>query len=174
MWISTNDGTVYQVDPGNDTPARKVKVSEPDSEQDLAYADRSLWHGASQGQLVRIDPRTMEIVATVRGVSGSKLFTDGHDLWAADEVEGTISKIGTESNAVVATVGVRPVTHAIVADGMVWARPEADRLLLVDGRTNHVEAFGLPSGEYDADVVVGFGSLWVAHFLLNEVWRVEL
>jgi len=174
LWISTNEGILYEVDPGNDTPVRTRTVSETDSEQDLAYADGTLWHGASQGELIRIDPRTMEIVATVRGVSASKLFTDGHDLWAADEYEGTISKIDTGSNSVVATVDVGPVTHAAVAEGMVWARPEADRLLVVDGRTNHVVAFRLPSGEYGADVIVGFGSLWIAHFSLNEVWRVEL
>ena len=131
----------------------------------LAASDTAIWvHNGLAGTLVRIDPRTNTIVATIpvgHGEGGVALGEGA--VWVANPQEGTVSRIDPQTDRVVATITLAP-QHAVqaltVSPGAVWVSQfEQDALVRIDPHANHVVAT-IPNQPGITGVSFGAGSVW--------------
>jgi len=147
------------------TPAVTVQRALP---QGLLAADGSLWVSESQsGRVVRLDPSSGHVQATISGLSGglNDPFAGAGRVWVPSGTE--LVAIDPKTNKVSLTVkGTFSVIGAVV-DGHVWIGDGRDRLLELDaatGKTLKRLSIGAPGEQYGElclnPVVSGAGSVW--------------
>jgi YVTN family beta-propeller protein len=109
------------------------------------------------GQLVRIDPRTGVVRATIPvGRDPGALAVGDSDVWVANEADDTVARIDAHTNTVMATI---PVVHVpvgvAIGEGAVWVVSRGSALLSlpavsrIDPSTDAVVRMGpvaLPTG----------------------------
>ena len=89
----------------------------------LAVSTGDLWLAAATAdQVVRIDPKTREIVKRIPvGRSPSDVALGAGAVWVTNYEDGTVSRIDPETNSVVATIEVGPrPNHIAAGEGGVW------------------------------------------------------
>lgn len=140
----------------------------------LAADDTAVWvYNPDTGNVLRIDPKTNTLVATISvgqgcaipGPCGNVALGDGA-VWVAKPATGTIVRIDPKTNLVVATItlpsGAQP--YVAVAPGAVWS---ANRTLnsysKIDPQTNQVVAT-LTNQFGAAGLTYSQGSLWLCNF----------
>jgi YVTN family beta-propeller protein len=131
--------------------------------------DAAIWVlNDSTGDLMRIDPTTNKLVATIavgRGPGGVALGQGA--VWTVSPALGAVSKIDPQSNSVVATVTIgqpfdSPKSIA-VSPGAVWVGDFADNSLIrIDPQSHQMVAtipnqFGIFGVSYDS------GSVWACN-----------
>jgi hypothetical protein len=118
--------------------------------------------------LLRIDPATNEIVATIPVRSAGHIAVGAGAVWTIDYIEGsdTLVRIDPSSNRVVATIPVGYYAFDVAAvDGAVWVTRDivgagrSGEVIRIDPATNEVVARILVEGRI-RDVVVGEGGIW--------------
>ena len=100
VWVSDpNAGYVTRVDPNTNRVKGQVVVS---GARELAVADGDVWVASQDGQVQRIDPRTVKVVATIsqEGVGAGHAITacDG-SIWTSNSNTG-IYRIDPATNKV--------------------------------------------------------------------------
>jgi len=117
------------------------------------------------GALVRINPATNTVIATIQIAPGSFAVAFGGDaIWVTSNAESVLTRVDPNTNTVVATipVGQKPRFLAVGA-GSVWTLNQGDGTISrVDMTTNRLTASidaGLPGG--GGEIAVGAGSVWV-------------
>ena len=117
--------------------------------------------------LLRIDPASNEIVATIPVSSAGHLAVGSDAVWTIDSIEGedALVRIDPGSNEVVATVPVGRLAFDVVVDGSgVWVTRDIDsrfgEVIRIDPGTNEIVA-RIPVEGRIRDVVVGEGGVWV-------------
>jgi len=134
----------------------------------LAGSDSAVWvHNGQAGTLIRIDPQTNKIVATVSVGHGQGDVAIGQGaVWVANPTEGTVSRIDPRTNRVVATVSVATQDNVVgltVSPGAVWMTDFVDGALIrIDPQTNQVVA-ALPFNSGPTGVSFGSGSVWLCN-----------
>jgi streptogramin lyase len=133
--------------------------------------------GTTAGQKVfRIDPATNALTAIDTGVAGPAwLASTETDVWAAHPSQGTVTRISTATNAVVARiqVGGQPVDGAIGPDGLVWMPNLVLNVIQrIDPATNGV-VDSIATGLGPFVVTVGYGDVWAPSFGGTSVWRLR-
>jgi DNA-binding beta-propeller fold protein YncE len=132
----------------------------------IAADDTAVWvHNGDDGTLLRIDPRTNRIVATIpvgRGQGGVAIGQGA--VWVANPKDGTVSRVNPQTNTVVATVALagKSATNVSLAasPGAVWATDnDNDALARIDPKTNKVIAT-IPNQIGASDVAYGASSTW--------------
>lgn len=138
---------------------------------------------ARAGRVLRIDPSTGEVVAridvgdpaeriaTATGSGaegpGSVTATDGA-VWVALDDEGRVARIDPATDTVVAHVDVTTTRgeHGplLYGDGdTLWVRAPSTEVARIDAGTGaEVARVRVPRGEFEGDLVVTGGSLWLA------------
>jgi len=125
--------------------------------------------------LLRLDPKTMEVVATIPVGSGPRFLTVGEGgVWVLNQTAGTVSHVDPTANAVVATV---PVDSGVIdggdiasGGGAVWARASDALVAKIDPRTDAVVArYGPSSGS--GGVAADTDAAWIAAHDVNSIWR---
>jgi YVTN family beta-propeller protein len=152
---------------------------------DLAVTDRTIWaldngrfHGYSQtagGTIERIERETGRTVVRIRvGRGPSELALGAGRVWAANNLDDSLSRIDPRTNRVTATtpVGVAPV-GVTAGEGAIWVANSADdtvsRIDAESARVVQTIDVGLgPRG-----VAVGEGSVWVSNYLEDTVSRID-
>lgn len=143
----------------------------------IAATDNAIWVAiADEGTVVRIDPATNAVVATVQvGPAGSDSHAHPSDLvaydgqvWTINNVDGTLVRIDPATNQVAQEIEVSPAAGSdaltpyfmLVDETGIWVTDfEAGRLLHIDPATGAVLAsLDLPRPGWMAS---GFGSIWV-------------
>ena len=131
----------------------------------IAADDTAVWvHNGDADDVLRIDPATNKVVATITVGSGAGGVAIGDgSVWVANGQGNTISRIDPATNKVVATIRVGgEVTSVAISSGAVWAADYGDsELVRIDPATNRVVA-NVPNLIGVDDVSVGAGSTWVA------------
>jgi YVTN family beta-propeller protein len=132
----------------------------------IAVGEDSVWAlgDAIDRRLWRIDPRTAQIVATIRlpfAPGGVAAGLGG--VWVTAQVDDKILRIDPRTNRIAATIAVgRAPWGVVVGAGAVWTANTVDGTVSrIDPRTNRVVA----TVRVDADpkqLAVGDGSIWVA------------
>lgn len=126
--------------------------------------------------IVRIDPKTNEIVQSVRvGRLPGAIAATAEHVWVVNERDGTVSRVTAETGAT-QTIGRLPSVGFLTLDGRgnVYASGwDAPFVWQIDPRSvTLTKRFRVRSRAIG--VAVGGGSLWVVDRLVNSVSRVDL
>jgi streptogramin lyase len=191
LWIGTlaHDGTLLRVDPSKLNTISTVAAGHG---ADLAFAGGGFVWVADTDQVMdapdvisKIDPTTGQVVATLSAPNpgGDAMLLYAFDsLWRKASDNDRLIKIDPGSgHATTFTIpGYQALTQyydIVPADGLgsLWLRIADGSVVRVDPATGKVTA------SYPADstagggyVAVAFGSLWVANFGTDTVWRVRI
>jgi YVTN family beta-propeller protein len=123
--------------------------------------------------VVRIDPSTNEVVATIPVFEAGDIAASDGAVWVTsrlDNAEGALVRIDPSTNQVVASVpvGMNP-SNVALGDGAVWVtlnrtsagfRPSGE-VIRIDPMTNEVVARITIGGGWPSDVVVDERSVWI-------------
>jgi hypothetical protein len=153
--------------PGRPVVAARIRLDRPFSDVDVGFG--ATWV-ASQDALLRIDPQTNRVVATiptpVSGENASIAFGEGAVWVTSGQTNGKVYRVDPTANRVTATIGVPGGAFGIVvAAGTVWVTqflPEPDPAIVarIDARSNRllspVEVPNLPGA-----IRAGFDAVWV-------------
>jgi hypothetical protein len=170
VWVTGNEG-VARVDPATDEVVAEIAVEGTGDFSAIAVGEGSVWVTApdlrsdgSRGNLVRIDPDTNEIAATIhiggpiRGVA-----IGAGSVWVGlpDEGTGRVFRVDPSTDEVVDSVRVGVGVGSVVfGEGSVWANHEfgLNTVTRIDAESLEV------AGTLDELVVkaAGEGSLWGA------------
>ena len=172
LWLTaTLEDAVVHVDPRVAGAVARTPVHLPRgivAGQDAVWV--TAWKPGANGQLVRIDPRTGVVLATISvGHEPGALAVADVDVWVANEADHTLSRIDTHTNTVAATIPVvhLPVGMAIGADA-VWVASRGSALLSpptlsrIDPSSNTVVETTPLEGTAPIGMAAGAGRLWVA------------
>src|SRR5215211_658047 len=158
-------GVTRGVTPTNPLSRQTPTIALPAPPTRLAAAEDAVWVlTPADNRVVRIDPATNQVVATIGvGRAPSGLAVGAGGVWVSRRSDGAVVRIDPATNRVVATIPVGRAQGALtVADGVVWvALPEhgLGRIDPAGNRSTVVRAPGCCAGELAA----GEGALWVAN-----------
>jgi sugar lactone lactonase YvrE len=170
VWVTGNNG-VTRVDPETGQVVAETDVPGTGDYSHIAVGEGSVWVTApelrrdgSRGNLVRIDPTTNEIAATVHiGGPIEYLAVGGGSVWVTEPTSGgsTVFRIDPRSEQVVGDVevdeGAGPVVYGF---GSIWVNNTwgGGSVTRIDATTGEVVAsLDAPSAQ-----AIGDGSLWGA------------
>ena len=176
MWSSVEGaGGAVGRDPASGDVS--VTVAEGIGQGPVGTAAGSIWFvGAECRELVRVDPATGEVLATIPiDACVGDVADVGTEVWAGTS-QG-ILRLDPETNEGVGRIRIRTdnarISLAVVGDS-VWFRGKVTEVLRIDPTTRQgVELIGLPYGQYQAEIGVADGSLWVANWGEGTVYRIE-
>jgi streptogramin lyase len=189
VWAASDDGSklerldpsTYQVLATIDAPGEEgvvgggyvwVADSDPDS-------------GIYNGTIFKVDPQTSQIVATLHTpetyldvymdydeASGSIWLKGDNDHWltALNTTTGVSRKIPLAPYSALTDFSDDPPTSGL---GSIWVRTADDTVSRIDPQSGAITA-RFPATGKGGWPVVGFGSLWVANFDDDSVWRVQV
>lgn len=130
----------------------------------IAVDNTAVWvHNSAQATVVRVDPKTNQVVATIPVGHGSgDLRLGAGFVWVVNHDDGTVSKIDPQTNTVVATIALPPPLGFLGASpGAVWvANRRQGQVMKLDPHTNQVVAT-IPIADGPAWMTYAAGSLWV-------------
>lgn len=186
--ISANQGRVVRFDPRTARPIATLPVSGING----LFAGGYLWlaggdadAGIYNGVLTKVDPRTGKVVdriRTPRTESFPFFTTAGRTLWFKGATDPFLVRvdISTGKATKVLIPHDRPLDSfgdaiPFAAMGSLWVRTSNGTVSRLDARTGQVTktypADQIGAGGY---VAVGDGSLWVANFDTDTLWRDKL
>jgi YVTN family beta-propeller protein len=172
LWLTaTLEDAVVRVDPRVVGAVARTAVHLPVG---ILAGQDAVWVTArkpgANGQLVRIDPRTGLVLATIPvGHEPGALAVSNGEVWVANEADHTLSRIDAYTNTVAATIPVVhfPVGVAIGGDA-VWVASRGSAVLSqptlsrIDPSRNMVVETTPLDGTAPIGMAAGAGSLWVA------------
>ncbi len=165
---------------------------EPGTPFDVAFGDGSTWaltcdsgcsgdRRESVGSVLRIDPASGEVLASVSLSNPSRIAVGEGGVWVISFWDGTLTRIDPATSQVVATIklelpfavgdgpGARDFLPYDVAVGeaSVWVDTARGVLAKIDPVTNQLQDMIRLPAESAEDVTVGEGAVWVAMNLLG-------
>jgi YVTN family beta-propeller protein len=164
VWVAdSGDGTITRIDAASGRPVGKPL---PIAATQLAYGAGSVWAVEREtNQVLRIDPETgkAEPPITVGDGPADIAVGDG-SVWVANSLDGTVTRINTDTNTPAATVpnvGDGPSGVAVDPAG-VWVSNQFDgTLALISPRTDVVTR-RITVGERPLGVALSAGAVLVA------------
>ena len=136
---------------------------------EIAADDTAVWvHDGLAATLLRIDPKTNAIVATIHlgdGRGGVALGLGA--VWVVSSRAGLISRVDPQTNTVVATIPIEaeeePLENIAVSANALWLTDFIDNTLIrIDPQTKQVVA-KLPNNPGVGWVSFGAGSVWACN-----------
>ena len=169
MWVPSCGGhSVIRVDPATGKKLAEIAGDPANSEGGITVGAGSVWMVVKPSSLVRIDPKTNAILATIQLPSGSEnpLFSDNF-VWVSSFDHDQLLKVDPVSAAIVATIPVGPKPRFLTAgSGSIWTLNQGDGTISrVDAKTGKVVATiacGIPGG--GGEITYGAGSVWATMF----------
>jgi DNA-binding SARP family transcriptional activator/DNA-binding beta-propeller fold protein YncE len=164
VWIGNGyDGTLTRIagSAGASAPFRPEPRST--GRLPLAYGTGSLWVGAQDGRIARVDGRSGVTGKVLRVPLPEALATGTGALWVLAAASDDVIRVDPAGGRVLHTIpiGGRGLALAI-ADGAVWVvTAPGGRLWRIDARGNDVSASIAIAGEPIAVVAAG-GLIWIA------------
>jgi hypothetical protein len=179
VWLAVG-GLVLRVDPATSRP---LTVPGVEAVVDLAAGAGAGWAVTSGAGLLRIDPPTARLTASLPGPV-SAVAAGAGGVWAVccqgRVRRGRVTRLDPTSGRVIAAVGLpaRPLAVGAGPDG-VWVRGPEGWLWRVDPagdrRAGAIRLPTLPGGtELGGEVVVADEVLWASDPGAGIVWRVNL
>ncbi|HEV7524295.1 MAG TPA: hypothetical protein VGP92_04980, partial [Acidimicrobiia bacterium] len=179
LWVSSADApTIMRVRIGAD-PSQTSVTDVPIGAigADLTTGAGAVWAtDAKLGNLLRIDPSTNKVTATIPvGATPDSVIVDQNGVWVANRLpQGTVKRIDPATNTVVATIPVGAEPDQVAAGaGSVWSANRADGTISrIDPATNQVVA-RISVGGHPKSVIAGAGAIWVSESSGNTVLRID-
>lgn len=169
IWIPSCGGhSVVRVDPATGKTVAEIAGDPANSEGGITVGAGSVWIVTKPSALVRIDPRTNAIAATIELPSGSEnpFFSDGF-VWVSSFEHDQLLKVDPASEKIVATIPVGPKPRFLTAGaGSVWTLNQGDgtisRVEMKTGKVVATITCGIPGG--GGEITFGAGSVWATMF----------
>jgi virginiamycin B lyase len=168
VWVAGDNPTwvTRWVTPTNPMTRETPTIALPAAATRLAVTEEAVWVlTPSDHSVVRIDPATNDVVATIGvGRAPSGLAVGAGAVWVSRHSDGAVVRIDPATNRVVATIAVGRAPGAVtVAGGVVWvALPEDGGLGRIDPASNRSTVVRVP-GCCAGELAAGEGGLWVAN-----------
>ena len=166
------DPTTRTVRARIDLPRSGTAVSEL-TEDHVAVERDAVWAIASDYSVVRIDPRTNRIVATIRGLQ-ARAVAAGGGVWVLG-IDGRIARIDRRTNriAVRGRIGASAVASLTVGGGAAWVSAPGDGTVWRVEPGPRLVMRTIDVGAGAGDLSFGAGSVWVANPLRGTLARID-
>jgi streptogramin lyase len=138
----------------------------------LAIGLGAIWETFSGGILVRIDPRTLEIVRSFDlGGNVDSLAVDDQSLWVGDSLGSTVRFVDQKTGEATEPVDVTGVDELAAEGGSAWV---LDRALGTVTQVDPSSGVGqtVRVGDDPTNMVAGLGAVWVSDDG-GALWRVD-
>jgi YVTN family beta-propeller protein len=176
LWVSrvaqgdlgapSDTDAVARIDPQSGEVLATISVAR--GPMSMAYTSQAIWvvnFGQSGDSVIRIDPRTNEILGEPVQTGGAplSLAVGGGSLWVANHDVQTITRIDLATNQVVANIAVPSEPHRVAyGEGAVWVSNwHVNSVTRIDPATNQVVGEPIPIGFPAGNIAAGLGSVWV-------------
>lgn len=171
---NVDDNAVGVVDAASRTlTAQTTGVDDP---QGVATGAGAIWVSSGGKSLVKIDPRTHDVEQTIDVGNGPQgVAVSGRDVWVANSLDGTVSRVSADTNHEVDhyTVGNTP-TGVAAGNGSIWVTNAGDGTVMqLDARSGALERT-LDLHSPVRGIAYGGGSVWVTDPVGNAVTRVPV
>jgi len=149
VWVLTSTGSVQRIDPATNTATAGAQAGDPkDLVQGISVDANGAWVTEwNKSTLFRVDPVTLELVATIPvGLAAKGVLATGTAVWVADTHDGRVLRLDPATNTVVASVTVGPSGNSgpnwlASGVGSIWVGvPNAFAVVRIDPITNKVQA----------------------------------
>jgi YVTN family beta-propeller protein len=166
-WVASDNPTwvTRWVTPTNPMTRETPTIALAAAPTRLAVTEDAVWVlTPSDSSLVRIDPATNDVVATIPvGRAPSGLAVGAGAVWVSRHSDGTVVRIDPATNQVVATIAVGRAPGAVtVAGGVVWVALPQGGLGRIDPASNRSTVVSV-SRCCAGELAAGGGALWVAN-----------
>ncbi len=169
IWVpSCGDHALIRLDPATAKPTATIPVTPANSEGGITIGDGAVWIVAKPSTLLRIDPETNKISASIDLPSGSEnpFFSNGF-VWVSSFEHSSLLKVDPKSNKVAATIPTGSKPRFLTAGaGSIWTLNQGDGTITrVDEKSGKVLAnisCGL-QGE-GGEITFGAGYIWATLF----------
>jgi hypothetical protein len=139
-------------------------------------SDDEVTSGRAGGRLLRVDPTTRQVLATIAIRDPGEMAIGEGAVWIANFGTGVVTRVDVETNRIVATIpltlpfGVAPgddaflPLHVAVGEGAVWVDTARGTVARIDPRTNEVltKVVASKGGDILGGMAIGEGAAWVA------------
>ncbi len=176
VWVANHRaGSVSRIDPETNRVSEVIVNYELCcSPQAVATSPGAVWvtvPDPGKQHLVRIDPATNRVIATVAvGESGGRLAVGEDAVWAATNTR-TVAKIDPATNSVVSRVDADAIVFGATAGlGSIWVTSPGESLVRIDPAGNRVGELRIRGAVFPT---VGTTAVWVSSETTNSVVRVE-
>jgi class 3 adenylate cyclase len=163
IWVMT-DRELLRVHPGTDEVTQVASIQRgpgvPTWTTDVSSTEASVWVGTSDGELVRVDPRT-ERVERTDGLDPIDTIAASSDaVWTGDPLASAVTRYEPDSLRPIETIEVPGGVDALaIADDRVWvlSRSVGQVTEVADGRVRSP----IRVGEDPTSIAAGLGAIWV-------------
>ncbi|SNT35411.1 40-residue YVTN family beta-propeller repeat-containing protein [Granulicella rosea] len=159
---------IERLDPATGKIVASIPAEAANSEGGIATGAGSIWFVVKPSKLLRIDPKTNSVAATIELPEGTEnpVFANGF-VWISSFGQNTVVKVDPKTNSVVATIPVGPKPRFITAsEDFVWTLNQGDGAISkIDQKTNKLVATieaGIPGS--GGDLSYSGGYVWAAMF----------
>ena len=176
VWMPTDaNGILARIDPATNAIMSRIRVREASFAAAVGLG--AVWVTSTTHNLVsRINPHTNTVVASIPvGPFPRFLAVGAGAVWVLNQGDGTVPRIDPLSNRVVATIEVGvpgPGGDIAVGERFVGVTAVGKPFSRIDPHSNRLVAQFV--GEGGDALRIGHGSVWLASFFLQEIWRVDL
>jgi streptogramin lyase len=197
VWVAQHrGGSVTRIDAITNEVLATIVVTERGSggPHAIGFGLGSVWVSAGTppwapgrlGTVVRIDPLTNSIQATIdipwsASACGSFAITEQAVWMASCGDQTTLVRIDPVTNEVVATIDLGALGGATLIDGTPWlvtdtvSGPEPGRLVRIDPVTNTIDrVLAIGDSFHGGDLLVTAAAVWVADWRNEQVLRLPL
>lgn len=167
------DNTLSRINPATNTVLQVLPIVIADFEgpEAITSGGGSLWLTTSEfnetetlaGSILRVDPATGNVLATIAGGRGAFDIAYGHGaVWVPNVLDGTVQRIDAVTNQPVTSISINAAFGVAVDATAVWVIDVLGIVHRIDPATNTVVAT-IPTQSTGALIQAGGGSIWVTH-----------
>lgn len=189
IWVTGwHANTLSRIDPATNAVAAEITLPLTGSAGPEAIASGlgSLWVTTTEwndadttvpGSLLRVDPASGAVKATVPIGRNSLSVAAGSAVWVVNVDDQTITRIDPATNTVAATIPLTGVVTVAAAGDAVWAGTKSGSVVRIDPATNAVAKTVTTDAKYPL-VALGDGVVWatsdaVGSFATSRLLRID-
>jgi hypothetical protein len=172
VWATEETEGLASVDVTTQTPSAPIPLQAPGglvySAQGIAYGFGSLWIGGGLPDgltLLRIDPSTQRIVASVRVGSFARhsIAVDRHGVWISDQLDNRVVEVDPTTMRIERRVSIGGPTGIAVGGDSLWVCGSDDKgVWRLQARNGYRSPTLILTGAEPVAVAIGQGAVWTA------------
>jgi len=164
-------GAISRIDPATHR-VRTIEFPSLGAPTGLAIGSGAIWETFSGGILVRIDPRTLEMVRRFDlGGNVDSLAVDDQSVWVGDSLDSSVRFVHPKTGQASEPVDVSGVDELAAENGSAWVLDRASGTVTqVDPASGAGQTIRV--GDAPTNMVAGLGAVWISDDG-GALWRVD-